>query len=133
MQNSIGGFYFIQLAGAIRLPTSAIAVHSRAGVDGVTLIDDGKRGQPFALRSMVDAANYAAAVDEYDLYRESVGSNDVAIVWNNVDLSGYAKFHVLDVALIDCRAIVGGTGGLYPPSTGWLVAEWTLIASSYGE
>lgn len=132
MENSIGGFQFIQLAGTLRLPTSAIAVFTRPGVDGVTLVDDGKRGTPFVLRSMVDAASYSAALDEYALYRDSVGLPEVDIVWQDVNLSTYATFHVLDVNLVECRAIVGGTGGLYPPSTGWLVAEWTLIASEPG-
>ncbi len=139
MENSIGGFQFIQLAGAIRLPTQAIMVLTRAGVDGVTLVDDGNRGQPFVLRSMVDAADLAVAVDEYANYAASVGGRDdgdqadVAMILNDVDVGSYAKLHVLDVNLVECRPLRGATGGLNPPSDAWLVADWTLLASAYDE
>jgi hypothetical protein len=132
MQNSIGSFPFIDLAGPLGLPSSVIALLVRAGVDGQTLVDDGQRGEPFTLRSKLDVASMADGVNEFDGYRGLVGTDPVSLVYQDVDLDGLASFSVLGVKMVQLKALVGAVGGLNPPSGAWLEADWTLVAEAPG-
>lgn len=124
--NQIGSFSFIELAGNPEKVKTQVGVMVRAGVDGVTLIDDAARGTPFMLRSKIDVRSMDDGRSLYSSYCGLIGANPVAITWQGVDLSNY--FAVLGVTQAVLKAIVTGTGGLRPPSLAWLECDWQLIA-----
>jgi hypothetical protein len=129
--NSIGSFAFIELTGQPGSVVSSIGMATRAGVDGVTLSDEGERGRPFILRSKTDVEDLESAWLEYAGYRELVGGDPQDLIYQDLDLAsldGIAGFAVTDIGMPFIRAIGGGSGGLRPPSLAYLECDWTLVA-----
>lgn len=128
LTNKIGTFEFFDLAGTPETLKQQIGLFTRAGVDGVTLVDDGQRGAPFTLRSRVDMESLAAGRAEYVAYCDSIGSDPVDVTWRGVALSAEeTKFVVLDVRLVDLRGLAVSSGGLRA-GLAWLECDWVLIA-----
>jgi hypothetical protein len=129
VENSIHTFQFIDLAGQPDPLKPQIQVVTRAGVDGVTLVNDGTRGTPFVLRSKVDQTSLATARQTFLSYRDLIGGAAVEAVWQDVDLFAEGTlFEVLDVRQVVLRKLAIGVGGFNPPSEAWLECDWTLIA-----
>ena len=129
MTNSIGDFQFLALHGDPEPLKEQTTLLSRPGVDGVAVWKTGVRGVRFTLRSVVDAESFAAARQLFADYRDSIGQDPVDLVWSDLSLAGEGfQVIVLDVRPAGIRAILGGVGGLNPPSTGWVEADWDLVA-----
>lgn len=127
--DSIGQYEFLALHGNPEGPREMLEVLSRAGVDGLAFWRTGVRGRPFTLRSSVDLVSLAEAHYCFSLYQQLVGENIVPLVWGGIAFTGYGwQVKVLDVRLVSARAVIGVVGGMSPPSYGWLVADWELVA-----
>lgn len=127
--NQIGSFYFIELAGNPEAVKQQIALYTRSGVDGVTVVDDGARGTPFVLRSKVDCTSYSVGRATYLAYRQLIGASPVDMTWQDLELASEdVSFCVLNVTQQVLRPILVASGGLYPPSLAWLECDWTMIA-----
>ncbi len=128
---SIGNFDFLILAGTVVPPSPRIEPFTRPGIDGVGFMNLGRQPEPFTLRSKVDAADLAAAYDEFELYLGLKDQNPVSLVKDGLaSASSRAPFlvKVIDVKLAVCRAVIGVVGGISPPSGAWLEADWHLVA-----
>jgi len=128
--NRIGQFLFLVLLGQPEVhDKQTVSLVSRPGVDGVGLWLRGSRGRQFTMRSKVDAVNLAAARALYAQYHGLVGEDPVEMVWAGCSSTaeGY-KVAVIDVRPVGVRGILGGVGGLHPPSRGWAEYEWDLVA-----
>lgn len=129
MENRIGPFEFIDLAGNPDTVMPQIGLFVRSGVSGLTLVNDGVRGEPFVLRSKVDVETLAAARATYTFYTGLIGAEPQEIIWQDIDLSAEGtRFSVLKVKQVSCIPIDSATGGLFPPSLAWLECDWTLVA-----
>ena len=127
--NSIGEFEFLELGGFPAPLKERISVLTRAGVDGVTLLADGVRGEEFILRSKVDHEDMEAALEAYLAHAAEIGSL-VDIVYQDQLLNdGDHKFVILDVTIAVLHALGGAVGGLHDPSYAWLECDWRLIAA----
>lgn len=128
--NMIKTYPFLRMEGQIEPPVEQLdAPIQRRGVDGSGFWKTGKRGPPFRVRTWVDHQSMAVAWTAIKAYRVLVGEDPMAFEindqeWNNDDW----KVVVLAVEVVDWHAVVGGTGGLNPPSGAMLVLDWTLVA-----
>lgn len=133
---AIGQFEFINLSQAPIPPKDKIAVHSRAGVEGVELRRTGKRGEPFTVQTVMDAADYSAALALYKEYLTLIDGDPVDLMF--LDETEPNKVQVLDVQPIPggVTAILFGLNGMSgeaTPSYGWCACEWTLIEITEAE
>lgn len=127
--SAIGPFSFISMRGSpdpIKMRGELIM---RPGVDGVGAIRHGRRGTPFVVETMSDATSKQAARSLFRLYTELVFADVQPIGWSGIDLTG-EQFGVLvlDVRPVEIGALAGSTPGLYPPSLGYVIAQWDLVA-----
>jgi len=131
MQNAIGQFEFLGLAGSPDQLKKRLVIETRPGVDGVGLWEDSSRGHPFTLRSQVDAASVLAARAMYGQYCGLIGGDPVELSWWGISLSGERfKVCVLNVEQVRLTPLLGCSGGLNLPSRAYLECDWSLIAIS---
>lgn len=124
----IGAFTFIALSGSVN-PGNGEQLENitRKGVDGVSFRKTGKRSRPFALKSIVDVANAAAAKSLMIDYKSAQGSvvtvdDAYGQTWNNIVIER--------VDLHPPRFIQSKTGGLDSGESGYMVeATWILQAT----
>ena len=130
LDHRIGQFEFLDLEGNPEQVKRQLTVLARAGVDGHTVVDEGRRGTPFVLRSRVDQQDLAAGRATYGAYAALIGGDPVQLVWQDLDLDGEDfQVLVLDVVQSRLHALAwGSAGGLNPPSRAWLECDWTLLA-----
>lgn len=128
LTQQIGPFFFLDIKGAPEFTGPQLELIVRPGVDGTAVFYTGYRGIPFTVRTTVDTANLAAALNGYDAYRGLKGANPVVMIWQGLPIVGQL-FQVLDVrhAPGSPRAFLNSTLGLNPPSRGWLSCEWDLL------
>ena len=128
--NSIGPFWFVELRGQPIPPQDRILADDRPGVDGTEFTLAGKHGPPFSLVSSVDAQSYPHAHWFLTLYKEAIAAEPLELVQAGVDMLQFGYLvKVVNVEALDIRKITGATGyTLNPPSEGWIVARWDLIA-----
>ena len=127
IRNQIGEFEFISLSRAISGVVQQTSREVRPGVKGVTLWKTGKRAEPFALMSQVDAADIDAAEDLLHQYEDLVGESAVPVNWNGKNLAPRLVV-VLNVEPVE-EGIFGtliGIGGLLGNSNGFCRCVWTL-------
>lgn len=125
--NSIGSFPFLDLKGNVELLAEQTRLIVRPGVAGSGVVLTGVRGEPFTLRSKVDAPSIAAAQFFYEEYLTYVGDGVFSVIHYGYSFAedGYG-FLVLKVKPAIVRANLMCLGGLNPPSLGWLECDWTL-------
>lgn len=128
--NQIAQFKFLDLVGGIRLPQEEAELLERPGVDGVGLQFQGLRGKPFTLHSKVDAEDLADAHAAGRNYQQIVNNGFLySIAHQGIDYTNFGvEFAVLEVANIRVSSRWLLMGGLFPPSLGWIEADWTLVA-----
>lgn len=129
MTCSIGTFTFLALDGHPVPPRDECVVLTRPGVEGAAVWRSGARGTRFTLRSFVDAKDLEAARGLYAGYLAAIGGDPLELTWYDLKSTdeGY-KVVVLDCRPAEIKAIIGGVGGLNPPSEGWCECDWDLIA-----
>lgn len=127
--NQIGPFPFLSLDGEVVIPQQQLEIVRRVGVDGNGFWRTGTRGEPFQLQSACDTQTYADARLFAINYPLLSGGETVELVVGDFAYSMISlEFEVLRVDILQVIALVGGVGGLYPPSAGFVRAAWTLIA-----
>lgn len=125
---SIGPFAFISLDGVPPPVCQQPEVVAHPGVDSLSVWRTGKRGRPFTVRSRVDCASKAAAFALRKQYTEQIATGPHLMTWSDQLLvSEQAQVIVLDVRPGQVQELLGSSGGLNPPSLGWLECEWDLI------
>ena len=103
----------------------------RPGVPGSGILDLGRKGTPFKMRSAVDITQ-----GQIDLvqkgYLELVAAKRVNIIWNNLDYGAIfaTKYVVLDVETTAILRITAKAGGLTNAADTWYEALWTLLPVS---
>jgi len=110
--------------------TSRPLVLFTPGVDGVTIWETGKRGRPFFIETGVDLPAHTLILPTLDRYYEKITDGLLEMEWADATATNAEnKIVVLDVQPIPERsgALLGGAGGLNPPSLAWLAARWELI------
>ena len=123
---AIGQFWFISLEGHPIGITEQPVVVERPGVNGSAMWRSGIRGEPFILRSGLDTVNLAFAELAYNLYRGIVGTYK-DLLWKGMPWTGpFTQVAVLKVTPVKIQAMIGGVGGLNPPSQGWCECDWKL-------
>lgn len=133
--NQLGNFQFIAIHGPndVGSPPANVAtqveVWQRPGFDGTAIIDLGKKGEPFQMRSVVDTQTPADALIMADLYRKSQGQGPFGLIWNSVNfMTEFDVVYVpIKVEVTKVRRLRTATGGLYPPSLGLIECMWTLV------
>lgn len=129
LDNRIGGEEFLGWRGVRQPPRDVVAIDERDAIDGseVTLL--GKKGRPFTLISWVDCPDYQATWDRYNAQYLPLIRQDplVLIVGGISSLAENYKVSVLDVRVVRALPIIPGTGGLNPPSLGYLECAWDLL------
>lgn len=129
--NKIGAFTFIALMGERVPPAQVNAIDSRAGVQGEEFTLLGKKGQPFAVVSQVDADDYNAAWTTFNSYLAACASDAVEMIQGGISTvaEGY-KVKVLAVTPVRIITIRGASGNKQAaaPNTGFVEARWDLIA-----
>jgi hypothetical protein len=132
VNNQIGAFQFLDLAGVPDTSKRQVTPIARPGVAGVTLVDEDRRGVPFVVRSRVDQVDLATAWATYLDYCELIGTDLIEMEWQDVTISSTFIFvAVMDVKLVRLHALRTAVGGLNSPSGAWLECEWTLLPVQY--
>ena len=127
--NYIGPFAFLEIQGNIEALKQEPLVLARPGVDGNAVWRTGQRSNRHTIRTRVDAYNVRSCEDFYALYCDLIGADPVDIMRAGVQLSPHGcLWAVLDVRKVAIRAHVGGSGGLHPPSYGWIDCDWDILA-----
>ncbi|HEY4760950.1 MAG TPA: hypothetical protein VIH42_10260 [Thermoguttaceae bacterium] len=131
MLYKIGNFRFLALQGNPDVFKEQLEVIMRPGVDGLAIWQTGSRGRPFTLRSVVDAVDIFHARNLFYEYAQLIGADPVIMIWSDMStLNDDCKVAVLDVRAAVIRSILGGVGGLNPPSHGWCECDWDLVLLS---
>lgn len=128
---AIGQFDFINLTRAISRPHEHLSLERKPGVDGVTVWQLGKAGEPFSLVSSVNPPDIAAADALLVQYQALIGASPQNVKWANSVLNGI-KVCVLDVQPIDegmfaTLTSVGGIAAAGANTAAFLYAVWTLL------
>jgi hypothetical protein len=132
--NSIGPYVFLDLKGNIDPLKQEVELLKRPGVAGVGLKLTGVRGRPFTLHSVCDALDRDDAQETYINYTNLIADGPQNLVQYDFDFSTYGVgFLVLDVKQIRRAQMLFVTGGLFPPSRGWVEADWTLVCVALAE
>jgi hypothetical protein len=128
----IGPHRFLSLDGVppVRARQGEIVV--RPGVDGLSFWIHGTRGVPFTVRSRVDYESKAAAMAKRVEYSQLVLAGRQVLVWGDYPLTSDgddARVMVLDVRPVfgGCGELLLSSGGLNPPSLGYLECDWDLV------
>lgn len=125
----IGDFEFITLSRAISRTAEQVFLEVKPGVDGTTVWQGGRRGEPFQLISAVNPADINSADDLLTAYQALQGQNPVNVKWAGRVLN--VKVLVVDVQPIDggMFATLTSVGGLAPGNntSAFLYAVWTLL------
>lgn len=129
LEYRIGEFLFLSLDGVPPCRKDELAVIVRPGVDGLAFLKTGKRGQQFTLRSRADYASREDAMVKRVEYAALVGAGKQALVWGDypLDSENGAQVMVLDVRPIMAGELLVSSGGLNPPSLGYLECDWDLV------
>lgn len=126
----IGDFPFINLSRAISRPRERVSLERKPGVDGTTVWQTGKAGEPFTLVSSVNPPDITSADALLVQYQALTGQSPVLVKWANSVLNN-VKVLVLDVQPLDegMFATLIGIGGITPGtnSLAMLYAQWTLL------
>ena len=126
---AIGEHQFISLSGPPPGPAESLAVTSRAGCPGHTVVKTGNRGTAF---SSVSVVNALTVIDGWGLvrqYEQLVGADPVMIRWGG-RFEDQWQVQVLGVQPIQggVRKLVIGVGGLWPsPSYAICRCRWELL------
>jgi len=131
--NSIGSEQFVEIVGAPDLAKMRLELVERPGVDGTGIWETGIRGKPFTLTTRVDAEDLRAAIEAFGRYCAMPESGPVDVVLQDVSYLTYGiNFQVLDVRPREICELASSSGGLNPPSLGWVECEWDLVAVPTG-
>lgn len=119
--------------GAPQLQQTHAEIVQRSGVDGTGVIDLGEKGHVFVMRSVVDAANEAAAQTLVAAYRAVAGTQKLAMIWRDNDYEATHDTKFVCLAVTDDMLQVNTTivGGLNVANGGNGVVvrvNWHLIA-----
>ena len=131
LTHRIGGFWFLTLLGQVAPPSMRVEPVVRPGIDGAAYWMLGRLGEPFILRSQVDAVNLAYAQDAFDQYVLLKEEGPVLLVKDGLDFTTATNpwiAKVLEVRLVACRAVAACVGGFNPPSLAFVEADWQLQA-----
>ena len=129
MTYSIGEFDFLALHGNPEPLKEQCVLAGRPGVEGVAVWKTSPRGVRFTLRSAVDAESLTAARWLFGQYKTLIGGDPVELVWAGLAMTGESfQVVVLDCRPAEIKSIIGGVGGLYPPSIAWCECDWDLVA-----
>lgn len=128
LNHSIGEYQFVSLREVPVGTARQLDILERPAVDGSGVRRTGRRGRPMTLRSLVDASSFADAESLLQAYRELIGADPVALVWNGIPSvqNGYLVV-VLDVVPVGCRAMVASVGGLTGGGLGQLEVDWAVL------
>jgi hypothetical protein len=126
LYNALGPFQMLFIKGEVVLPQQRSELIERPGVAGVGLMRTGRRGEPFALRSKVDAPSLWDGQELLRQYELIVGGDPVYLVKDDIPYSDL--FFVLAMRPLVCHALGGGIGGLNEDALAWVEADWELIA-----
>lgn len=125
----IGPHLFLSIDGVppVRQQQGQLVV--RPGVNGVAFVLTGTRGVPFTVRTRVDCESKAAALAKRVEYAELAFAGKQSMIWgdHSVVTEDGAKVMVLEVRTLACGELLVSSGGLNPPSLGYLECEWDLI------
>lgn len=127
----IDSLEFLTLDGPIGRRTEQLEIVQRPGVPDQGLWRTNLRGKPFELLSQVDCLSLADAHTTYaEEYVLLIGADPVNVIQGGVDFGTTEDlaFAVLDCQLVEARHILTAVGGLNPPSEGFLICRWTLLA-----
>ncbi len=130
--NQIGPFPFLDLRGGIERFKQEVEILARPGVNGAGFKQLGLKGRPFNCHSRVDAESVQDAQLAWENYSLIVGDgNAYYVAQYGTDFTIFGvQFIVLDVRLVTIKAMALFQGGIFPPSQGWIEAEWTLFPIS---
>jgi len=132
-KHNIGDFDFITLRGIWSPPAMVKVVDQRAGVDGTEVTKTGTRGRQFRLTSIRDADNYAAALELYGDYMESIDGDPVNLIMSDAESESAKpvafKVDVLNVNAVELRTVGQVAGNSLSDEGGAiLVCVWELVA-----
>jgi hypothetical protein len=131
LQQRIGDFRFLALLGPVAPPAMRVEPVARPGIDGAAYWMLGRLGEPFILRSQVDAGDLISAQSLFEQYVLLKGEGPQTLIKDDLDFTAAAspwKVKILEVRLVACRRIAASVGGLNPPSLAMLEADWQLQA-----
>ena len=128
-ENTIGNFQFVAIRGEVLPPRAILEIDQRGGVDGTETTHLGTKGVPFQLFTQADATDYNSALIEAKEYLDLIEDEAQDLVVNDIDFTGIGfKIKVLNVTPTLIKRISSATGGVHPPSQGWIEAVWDCIA-----
>lgn len=128
--NRIGQFLFTVMEGPPDTLKNTVQVIRRPGVAGAAIWNMGQMSKSFTVRTGLDTTTFDWARSYFALYCQLIGAGPQAFAWSGYNLAteGFVVA-VEDVKPVPGRTIgmLGGVGGLSPPSLGWVEADWTLV------
>lgn len=98
MAYTLGGLSFDDLRGDIELPQMNREVESRAGQDGLTIFNTGRRSKEFTLESIYAYASYADACAAQITYANYFALGPQNLVRDTASYTTSIKFVVLEVS-----------------------------------
>jgi len=107
-----------------------VQVLRRPGVAGAAIWNMGQMSQPFQIRTGLDTPSFFAARSYFPLYASLIGQGPQTFVFSNYDMSTEGFLVVVQNVVPvpgQTKALLGGVGGLSPPSLGWIEVDWTLV------
>lgn len=125
--NRIAGFEFIAIEGEPDETAQAVSIDSWAGVDGMEFTDEGRKGIPFAIFTIVDCNDLLTADITCRAYKDLIGQGSVTITKDGELLVD--RFKVLTVTKLRRAAIQTAVGNKKSAQAGAILeCRWELVA-----
>jgi hypothetical protein len=123
----IAGFEFIAILGAPDESAQMLSIDSWGGVNGVDFTDEGKKGTPFSILTVVDANDKLDADLKVRAYKDLIAQGSVSVTQDGEILTD--RFKVLAVVPSPIRKISTSVGNKKSAQAGALLeCRWDLIA-----
>lgn len=127
--DEIGGYAFVSMRGPFQPVMGEWTVTTRAGISGVSLHYQGKRGKPFTVRTIAFTANYETALQLYRDYCFLTNYSSVPLTKNG-QLEPNLRALVQSVVPTGQgirRILAGCVAGVPSVFYGHVEVEWTLL------
>lgn len=127
LSHKIGPFDFVTLSGPPQTPHERTEVIQRNGVNGTGFVKVGKKGEPFDVQTMADAADWGAANALANNYKTIVNQGTYDVTFAGVNYGGAGVRYVINgVEIVSIKKMAKSVGGL-ASGLAVVTARWKLF------
>lgn len=121
----LGQFVFHGMWGGPKFDQTIVECETRPGVNGVSIHDIGRWGQPFDIQTIQFTTTYSAAIEAMKSYSGAAADNAYVMIIGGVTVTG-GRYKVISVDATPKSVIVKSPAAL-SGYLGEVRARWTML------